>query len=44
MMKVLDKLAEILLAMTIIMFALSSLYFALIDFEDKKSKQNTPKD
>jgi len=44
-LKVLEKLAEIILATTIILFAISSLYFALTDFESAKKKpgQNVPK-
>jgi len=41
----LEKLAEIILATTIILFAVSSLYFALTDFEPAKKKpgQSAPK-
>ena len=33
-----EKLAEIILAITIILFAVSSLYFALTDFKPVKKK------
>jgi len=32
----LGKIAEVILAVTIILFAISSLYFALTDFEPNK--------